>query len=154
MKSSSGAAWPIRARDRHALIQSGNAAVADDIGDVATLSEPTDCEMGEMAITEILGRDRNLFALPNGPRVVPTLSAKDVFALNIRNYKLVQTAVDKIDFLYVPHSPEVVVEEARLRALVAEGISPLFHVRGVKVEALPKSASGKYLMHESLVETP
>jgi phenylacetate-CoA ligase len=125
-----------------------------DIGDVATLSKPAECEIADMAITKILGRDRNLFVLPNGSRVVPRLDAKDVFALNIRKYKLVQTAVDKVDFLYIPHQSEVVVEESRLRSLVAESISPLFQIRGVKVEALPKSASGKYLMHESLVETP
>jgi hypothetical protein len=57
----------------------------------------------------------------------------------------------EIDFIHVPSSPEIVLAEADVQPPIALNISPLINAKPVQVTETPKSASGKYLMHESLV---
>lgn len=122
-----------------------------EIGDFAEVATDTNCHKARYALARIVGRERNLFTLPDGSRIVPRLDAKDVMALGVRQYKLLQKSLFEIDFIYVPSSPGVVLTEADVQPLIAHNISPLINAKPVQVIEIPKSASGKYLMHESLV---
>ena len=122
-----------------------------ELGDFAELAADTGCQKSRYGFTRILGREKNLFRLPNGSRIAPMIPASKAMALGVRQFKLLQKTVFEIDFIYVPVSPEVVLTEADIRPLIAENISPLINVKLLQVAAIPKSASGKYLMHESLV---
>ena len=124
-----------------------------EIGDFAVLATDTACPKSRYAFTKIVGRERNLFRLPDGSRIVPMIPAEEVRLLGVRQFKLLQKSLFEIDFIYVPSSPEVVLTEADIQPLIALNISPLINAKPVPVTEIPKSASGKYLMHESLVST-
>jgi hypothetical protein len=98
-----------------------------------------------------VGREKNLFRLPDGSRIVPMVDADDVVALGVREYKLLQRSLLEIDFIYVPLSPEVVLSDAHIQPLITQNFSPLIKATPVRVTAIPRSASGKFLMHESLL---
>lgn len=122
-----------------------------EIGDFAVVAAETECSKSRHALTRILGRDRNLFRLPNGSRIVPSINADDAITLNVRQFKLLQRSLYEIDFLYVPSSPDQIVNEADIQLLIDLNFSPLIKARPVRVTEIPASASGKQLMHESLV---
>jgi phenylacetate-CoA ligase len=122
-----------------------------DLGDLAVLSDIDNCEVDKLGITKIVGREKDLFRLSNGSRIVPMVDAEDVWSLSVKRYKLVQTAVDTVEFVYVPESPEITVEDHQLQPLIDKYMSPLLRAKAIKVATLPRSRSGKYLMHECLL---
>jgi phenylacetate-CoA ligase len=124
-----------------------------ELGDFAEIALDTGCSRSRYSLTRIVGREKNLFRLPDGSRVVPMLAAYDVIALGVREYKLLQRSPLEIDFIYVPRSPEVVLTETDVQPLITRNFSPLIKASPVRVTAIPRSTSGKFLMHESLVPT-
>jgi phenylacetate-CoA ligase len=122
-----------------------------ELGDFAEIGADTGCPRSRYSITRIVGREKNLFRLPDGSRIVPMVDADDVVALGVREYKLLQKTLLEIDFIYVPSSPEVALSDADIQPLITQNFSPLIKATPVRVTAIPRSASGKFLMHESLV---
>lgn len=122
-----------------------------ELGDFAELGPTEGCSRSQFSLTRIVGREKNLFKLPNGSRVVPMIDAEDIGGLGIRQYKLLQKSLLEIDFLYVPKSPEVVLTEADIQPLISLNFSPLIKATAVRLTSIPRSSSGKFLMHESLV---
>jgi phenylacetate-CoA ligase len=122
-----------------------------DLGDFAELDAHTSCWRSPYSLRRIVGREKNLFRLPDGARVVPMVDADDVINLGIREYKLLQRTLFEIDLVYVPASPEVVVTEADIQPMISLNFSPMIKARPVRVTEIPRSPSGKFLMHESLV---
>jgi phenylacetate-coenzyme A ligase PaaK-like adenylate-forming protein len=51
-----------------------------ELGDFAILAADTGCQKSRYGFTRIVGRERNLFRLPDRSRIVPRLHAKDVMA--------------------------------------------------------------------------
>jgi len=122
-----------------------------ELGDFAEMGADTGCRKSGYSFTRIVGREKNLFRLPDGSRIVPMVDADDVVALGVREYKLLQRSRLEIDFIYVPLSPEVVLSDADIQPLITQNFSPLIKATPVRVTAIPRSASGKFLMHESLL---
>jgi phenylacetate-CoA ligase len=122
-----------------------------ETGDYAILSEKQDCPRSSLAISRIVGRERNLFRLPDGRRISPGIPASAVERLGLRRFELLQTTPTGIDFIHIVRDPAIEVPQAVLQQLVDDYLAPGFRVRSVRVEELPRSASGKNLMHESLV---
>jgi phenylacetate-CoA ligase len=122
-----------------------------ELGDFAEIAMDTGCSRSRYSLTRIVGREKSLFRLPDGSRIVPMLDADDIIAMGVREYKLLQKSLLEIDFIYVPGSPEVVLTETDVQPLITQNFSPLIKARPVRVAAIPRSASGKFLMHESLV---
>jgi len=122
-----------------------------ETGDYAILGERKDCPRSSLAIERILGRERNLFKLANGSRLVPGLPAGSMWELGVRRFKLVQTSLKEVELRYIARAGVDAIADPLFQALVDRYLSPELKVRGLRVTELPRSASGKYLMHESLI---
>jgi phenylacetate-CoA ligase len=122
-----------------------------ELGDYAVLPVERKCRVSRHAVARIVGREKNLFRLPDGSRITPMIGAKDVLALGIRKFKLIQTSQREIQVIYVAASPDIDLSAGDLQPLIDRHISPLIQASPVRVDEIKPSASGKFLMHESLV---
>jgi phenylacetate-CoA ligase len=59
------------------------------------------CSRGLSTIERIVGRVRHMFAMPDGSRVVPTLTPAAVSALNTTMFQVAQVAPDLVEVRYV-----------------------------------------------------
>jgi phenylacetate-CoA ligase len=119
-----------------------------DIGDMVKFTTSSPCQPGRMSFTRIYGRERMMFKLPSGERIMPELDSETLLALGVKRFKLVQTTADEIEFRYIGKAVDLAV----IQDMINREISSLFKVRLVAVTELPNAPSGKYLWHERLVE--
>ena len=122
-----------------------------DIGDYAVMSSNPNCSRSTVAISRIVGRERNLFKLPGGAKVIPNVAPEDILELGIYRYKLVQISREEIEFRYIPATPETTLSIEQAQYLIDRNLSKAFRAIPVKVAELPNTPSGKYLMHECLI---
>jgi len=122
-----------------------------ETGDYAFVAKTHQCSHSSVSLASIAGREKNLFTMPNGRKFVPALDPRLVFELGLRHFKLIQRTMTDIDFLYVPGDPTAELPQERAQELVDKCMASGFKVSCVKVSELPRAASGKFLMHESLV---
>lgn len=122
-----------------------------DIGDYAVMSINANCCRSPVAISRIAGRERNLFKLPGGAKVIPNVAPEDILELGIDRYKLVQISWKEIELRYIPRTPETTISIKQAQYLIDRNLSKVFRAIPVKVAELPNAPSGKYLMHECLI---
>ena len=122
-----------------------------DTGDYAQLAKSNGCPRSPCAISRIIGRERNLFKLPDGRKVVPRIPHQTAQDLGLRQFKFVQTTISDIEFRYIPRDPAMEITQDVAQSMVDRYMAPDFRVRCVKVSELPRAPSGKYLMHECLI---
>jgi phenylacetate-CoA ligase len=122
-----------------------------ETGDYAVVRAGPRCPESTLSLDRIVGRERNLFKLPTGERVMPWVDPGMARELGLRQYKLVQRTLSNIEFLYVPFDSAAELLQQRAQEVIDRCMAPGFSVRPVKVSELPRSASGKYLMHECLI---
>ncbi len=122
-----------------------------ETGDYAIERVANDCPRSSRAVDRILGRERNLFTLPDGNKLVPGLPAGLMRELGVRRFKLLQTTFNEVELQYMPRPGVEEIAEPRFQALVDQYMSCGFTVRARRVRDFPRSPSGKYLTHESLV---
>lgn len=117
-----------------------------EIGDGAEVGEPCPCGRGLPVLTQILGRMRHMLHFPDGRRVWPTFGVVGFARLApIRQWRIVQTAIDHLEFHLTTARPLTGEEE---RALVEHVLSRLGHPFRVTIvprpEGIPSGANGKY----------
>ena len=122
-----------------------------EIGDYAVPALTPDCPSARRGLARVVGRERNLFRLPGGLRINPSIPSQDLLALGLRKHKMVQTSLSEVQFFYVPLDPAAALDGAAVQRLVDFYASSELRATLVRVDAIPKSPNGKYLMHESLV---
>ena len=122
-----------------------------EIGDFALVGGTGVCSRSPVSIERILGREKSLFKLPDGRRVTPTLPARLASEMGLRKFKLVQTSLAEIELRYIPMEDARPLSSREAQDAVDRYISLGFVVRAVRVNDLPRTPGGKYLMHESLV---
>lgn len=122
-----------------------------ELGDYAIASTDIPCSVTRHGLTRIIGREDNLFVLPDGSRITPEIAPDDVLPLGVRKFKMIQVARDEIEFVYIPTSPEVDIADADIQHLVDRNISPLMGVRLVRVDKIESARGGKFLRHECRV---
>ncbi len=122
-----------------------------DLGDWVRFTTASPCEPGQVALERIYGRERMIFRLPNGGNILPALDPEAMMALGIKRFKMVQTALDEIEFRYQTTSGVDELDHQQLRQQIARDLSPLFKAKLVMVSDFPLAPSGKYLMHERLI---
>ena len=96
-----------------------------DIGDYGCLSrEPCSCGRTLPVMQRILGRTRQIFRFIDGSRKWPVLLTPDVQSfIPHRQKQVIQVAIDRIEFRYVPQSPDQVNDVDGFRG-VREGAVP------------------------------
>src|SRR5690606_33083924 len=99
------------------------------------------------SLSAIVGRERHVFITPGGQHFAPVVSAHELAALPLAQFKLVQTALPVIEVHYVPRR-DGTIDEAALCAIVAAALPCRFEIRAVRAAVLPPAPSGKYFMHE------
>ncbi len=123
-----------------------------DLGDMVRFTRNSPCEPGQISLQRIYGRERMIFHLPGGGRILPHLRAIKTTGLGIKRFKLVQVTKDTIEFHYEGFAPDFIAPEGTLERLIAEEISPEFTVIPKKVTQFPLAPSGKYIMFERLID--
>jgi phenylacetate-CoA ligase len=122
-----------------------------DLKDYAIGTNTPFCSRAPFGLKRILGRERTLFKLPDGSRIMPALGAKAVSDLGVKRFKLVQTSLQEVEFRYMLFDGRTELPTEPVQAMISAELSPHFRAVPVLVTEFPLSASGKYLMHETLI---
>jgi phenylacetate-CoA ligase len=125
-----------------------------DIGDVAIPSDvPCPCGRSLPVITQIIGRTRNAFIFKDGTRAWPRVwDARAMQALvPCREFQIVQTGYETIEFRYVPDGSERAADLAGLNAYAREHLHPSVEVATVETTTLTRSPGGKHEPFISLI---
>ena len=122
-----------------------------ETGDYATLASSNHCPRSPRAIARIVGRESNLFKLPDGRRVIPRLPHSVAHELALRQFKLIQRTLTDIELLYIPRDDGAVIADDTAQGMIDRYMAPGFRVRCMRVSELPRAPSGKYLLHECLI---
>jgi phenylacetate-CoA ligase len=122
-------------------------------GDIGSLDlSPCHCGRGLPKLRGVEGRRTDFLVTPSG-RVLHALSA--IYILRelpaIREFKIVQEAIDRLIIHLVLRQPLGPAEEASMHAQFAAVFGSDMHVEIVRADTLPRSASGKFRYVESRV---
>jgi len=116
------------------------------LGDCAVVAAaPCPCGRTLPTLERILGRTRSALILPGGGRFWVEEELVIAFRPHapFRQFQIVQTAPDRIEFRYVPDGPARPPDEAAINA-IASVIHPQMKVQAIAVTEIPRSAGGKY----------
>lgn len=121
-----------------------------DIGDFAEVGEACPCGRGLPTLTRILGRQRNMFVLPDGDRFWPTLDhpgeGRSVFGQvpRLLQFQFIQHEVERIEMRLVPERRFTAEEEALMHGYLQSTFGYRFRLDFVYVDEIPRSAGGKF----------
>ncbi len=133
------------------LFNSAMPLIRYETGDYAVLAESNDCPRSRLAIKTILGREKNLFKLPDGRKIFPRIPLSVVTKLPWRQFKLIQRTFADVELHYVPKDETVEIAQELAQDMVNRYMAPGFKVSCVRVKEIPRAPSGKFLSHECLV---
>ena len=122
-----------------------------ETGDYAVKAKSNDCPRSSVALERIVGRQQNLFKLPDGRRVMPRLPGRVAERLALHRFKLFQKTLGEVEFHYIPRDPGAEVTDSVAQELIDMYMAPGFKVHCVRVADIPRAPGGKYFMHESFV---
>ncbi len=127
-----------------------------DIGDYGCMSrEPCSCGRTLPIMQRILGRTRHIFRFIDGSRKWPVLLTPDVQNFIPHHQKqVIQVAIDRIEFRYVPQSPDQVNDADGFAEFVKEQFHPSVKVDLVMVDKIDRPRSGKFEDYVSLLDGP
>lgn len=115
------------------------------VGDYAEVGAACACGRTLPVLQRILGRARNMLTLPGGGRLWPRLAEMRYHeVLPVRQFQLVQTALDALELRLVADRKGTPEEEARLRQLIGERLGYPFALTVTYLDAIPRSPSGKF----------
>lgn len=116
-----------------------------EIGDYAEAGAPCPCGRGLPVIRRVLGRERNLAMTPDGRKYYPSFAA-EVWAgiAPIRQIQLVQKAPRRIEVRLAAARDLDAGEKDGLAAALRKSLGHPYEFEFVRLEAIPRAASGKY----------
>lgn len=115
------------------------------IGDFAQVGPPCACGRGLPVLRRIHGRARNLLRLPDGSRHWPSFPAQDWLAIGpVRQFRLRQTAAERIEVDLVTARSLDATEEARLRQMLQGRLGYPFQIVLHPVAGIPRPPGGKF----------
>jgi len=116
-----------------------------EITDYAEVGEPCPCGRGLPVLKRIVGRSRNMIRMPDGTRHWPSFHVdRWAAAAPVKQIRMVQHAVDRIEVIIVPGRPFTEQEEASLveAMTVTLGHPGPYDLR--YVDRIERSPGGKY----------
>ena len=116
-----------------------------EIGDYAEAGPPCPCGRGLPVLARIAGRVRNMLRLPDGGHAWP-LVGEPFFARIpvVRQFQIVQRALERLDMTLVADRPLSGEEEARLRAMITDRLGYPFEIALNYVDEIPRGPGGKF----------
>jgi phenylacetate-CoA ligase len=130
-----------------------------DIGDYAEVGPPCDCGRGLPVLRRILGRQRNMFVLPDGQTRWPMFDASALASVfqelpPIRQFQITQRTTTEIDVNLVSARPLTGEEEEHIRHYLQRGLGYAFAVAFCYVDEIPRTRRGKFEEFRSQVPLP
>jgi phenylacetate-CoA ligase len=122
------------------------------LGDLVEVAAEEECDLGRGGFTHIVGRERHQFLLSSGARITPNIPTVVLTDLGIKQYRLVQTDLRRVEFYYVTYDAGARLPDDVIRNLISQNIAPDVVGIGIKKDVIPASSAGKFLMHESLLQ--
>lgn len=124
-----------------------------EIRDYAEVGPACPCGRGLPTLSRIMGRRRNMVVFPDGKRHWPLVGAYRFREVaDIRQYQVVQHALDEIEVRLVVAHPLSGEQEVRLTALIRNALGHPFPLRySYFDQELPKTRGGKFEEFVSLV---
>lgn len=119
-----------------------------EVGDFAEVGAPCGCGRGLPVVSRVLGRARNMFVLPDGDRIWPSLgdpaSVRSAGPFpRILQYQVIQRAVDAVEMRLVADRTFTPGEEARLHSHLQRTLGATFALTVTYVDEIPRRA-GKF----------
>jgi phenylacetate-CoA ligase len=116
-----------------------------EVGDYAEVGEPCPCGRGLPVLRRILGRYRNLVALPDGRTWWPTFGQATVRSVApVRQMQVVQRSLEQLEFRYVADRDLTEGEQAALSRIFALNLMHEFQIAFTRLPAIPRGPSGKF----------
>jgi phenylacetate-CoA ligase len=119
-----------------------------DIGDFAEVGHPCSCGRGLPVLNRIVGRQRNMFILPDGRQVWPALELDSPVAAvelpPVEQFQLIQRSLQEVELLLVMQRKLNETEEMLLRGWVDMAIGHHFDLVITYVDEIPRGANGKF----------
>ena len=117
------------------------------VGDLAELGGACACGRTLPVLTRILGRERrDMLRLPDGQSVVPYYGSQALAMFPaIIQHQVIQRRLTALEFRLVARTKLEAADEARLRALIVATTGHPFEVDIVYVDAIERSAGGKFV---------
>jgi phenylacetate-CoA ligase len=116
-----------------------------DLGDYAEPGPRCPCGRGLPTLRRIWGRERNLLRRPDGARYWPATDHDYHSVAPVRQYQLIQTALDHIELKVVTEAAISQEQEAGLAAIVQRALGYPFRVTVTQSrERLRPGANGKF----------
>jgi len=124
-----------------------------EVGDYAEVGEPCPCGRGLPVLKRILGRYRNLLALPDGTRRWPRLGYESRLQeiAPIELMQMLQTSLDEIEVRLVMGRPLDEAETGALTTFIHGNLGHPFRLRFVYVDTIRNPANGKVEQFISLL---
>lgn len=114
------------------------------IGDYAEVAGPCKCGRGLPAIRRIMGRRRNLITLPTGKRFWPLFGIKKFrHIVPVRQYQVIQTAIDSLEVRLVTDFPVTGGQEEHLQNIIRDAVGYPMNIRFVYPDAI-RIVAGKH----------
>ncbi len=125
-----------------------------ELGDHAEVGPPCPCGRGLPVLNRVLGRSRNMLTLPSGDQIWPIgyFSESMMPIAPVRQIQLVQRSLETIEVKLVVARTLRPEEEAELRRYIVGCLGHPLALDFRYVDAIPRSASGKYEDFISLVD--
>ena len=115
------------------------------VGDLAEVGAPCACGRGLPVLKRILGRTRDVLVYPDGRKAWAQLGATQYTKIPaLRQYQVVQHAVDDLELKIVSDRALTTEEEAKLRGWMQERCGHAFPIRITYHDEIPRNAAGKY----------
>jgi hypothetical protein len=93
-----------------------------------------------------------MFRFSDGSRVWPVLVSQEVQKyVPHRQFQVVQTAVDIVEYRYVPIAPDQAIDIDGLVAFARRNLHPNARITPVAVGAIPRLENGKFEDYLSLI---
>jgi len=127
-----------------------------EIGDYAEVGEPCRCGRGLPVLNRIVGRSRNMFRLPDGRQIWPSLSLEGqtvpAAAQQVAQFQVIQRRIDRLQVRLVTGGPLRQHDEEELRRWLHRSLGYPLEIDFDYVETIQRSAGGKYEDFRSEVE--
>ena len=123
-----------------------------EIGDFAEVGWIGLCPRTLPALRRILGRERNMFVLPDGAHVWPDTRTSDMQRfVAFKQVQVVQTTPENIEVRYVPADGAAAPDAAGLQKYFRAVLHPALTVTPVAVDRIDRLRSAKFEDYVSLV---
>lgn len=128
-----------------------------DIGDFAEVGERCPCGRGLPVLTRIVGRQRQMFVLPDGRKVWPSLEISEAEHAKemppIQQFQLIQRTRDRLELMVV--SPRLFTDDEQqlIRSWVDRAVGCRLELKITYVSDIARGATGKYEDFRCEVET-